>query len=121
MAIKDLLPVQKHLFLCNGGTCKLKGAEESTAIIRSEICETGLVDKIHTTKTLCNGRCKDGPVVISMPEGIWFKQVSPESAADFVKDYILNGEIKEKHLLYQYNGGFIFPVESELVSDGKPE
>ena len=116
MAIKDLLPVQKHLFICNGGNCKLKGAEEGTANIRRTINEAGLSDKIHTTKTLCNGRCKDGPIVISMPEGIWFKQVLPDSASDFVKTNILNGEIQEEHLLYRYGGGFIFPVENEVAS-----
>jgi (2Fe-2S) ferredoxin len=121
MAIKDLLPIQKHLFLCNGGTCKLKGAEEGSATIRQEISQAGLTDQIHTTKTLCNGRCKDGPVVISMPEGIWFKQLSPECAADFVKDYILEGKIQEKHLLYKYDGGFICPVETEPSSGIAPE
>jgi hypothetical protein len=35
MAIKDLSKIDKHLFLCNGGSCKLLGAEESTAAIRA--------------------------------------------------------------------------------------
>jgi len=117
MAIKDLLPIQKHLFLCNGGTCKLKGAEEGTAIIRQQIIDAGMSSEVHTTKTLCNGRCKDGPVVIAMPEGIWFKQVSPDAAAHFAETYLQQGRLPEKHFLYKYGSGVIFPVEKDAVAE----
>jgi (2Fe-2S) ferredoxin len=116
MAIKNLIPIKRHLFMCNGGSCKLNGAEESTAAIRREINEAGLADEVHTTKTLCNGRCKDGPVIIGMPDGTWFKQVLPENAAAFVSGYLVNGEIPRKHLLYQYGSGSIFPVEA-IISE----
>jgi len=113
MAIKNLVDVKKHLFICNGGTCKLNGAEEATAIIRSKIYEAGLTPEIHTTKTLCNGRCKDGPVVISMPEGVWFKQVLPSEAATFVDAYVVNGEMPYDHVLYLYGSDCINAVDTE--------
>jgi (2Fe-2S) ferredoxin len=102
MAIKDLTLVNTHLFLCNGGTCKSKGAEESTQIIRETIQACGLQGQVHTTKTLCNGRCDDGPVVIVQPEGQWFKEITPDIARDFVlRGLVLNEPIPEK-FLYQY-------------------
>jgi (2Fe-2S) ferredoxin len=99
MAIKDLVPIQTHLFLCNGGTCKLKGAEESTAAIRQAIADNNLAEQIHTTKTLCNGRCKDGPVVIAQPGGVWFKQMTSDCAAEFTRAYLMAGQIPEAHFL----------------------
>lgn len=112
MAIKDLIPVQKHLFLCNGGTCKLNGAEEATAVIRQAFCDAGLTDQTHTTKTLCNGRCKDGPIVIGMPEGIWYKQITPENAPRLVRAYIDTCQVPEELVLYRYGSDTICPVVS---------
>src|SRR5512141_2058127 len=89
MAIKDLTKVRTHLFLCNGGSCKLLGDEESTAAVRAAIEDFGLTDEIHTTKTLCNGRCKDGPIIISQPDGIWFKMMGKEKADAFVKQFLV--------------------------------
>lgn len=114
MAIKDLTQVEKHLFLCNGGTCKQKGAEESTQAIRAAITANGIDANVHTTKTLCNGRCKDGPVVIAQPEGIWFKQITPEAATAFVDSYLLNNTVLEDQRLYQYGEDTIAAVEPAI-------
>jgi (2Fe-2S) ferredoxin len=111
MAIKNITLIKTHLFLCNGGTCKLKGAEESTEIIRQEIINHGLSDEVHTTKTLCNGRCKDGPVVISQPQGIWFREVTREFAPWFVQQYLINKTIPAEHRLFAYGEKTINAVE----------
>lgn len=102
MAIKDLTIVKTHLFLCSGGTCKSRGAEESTIAIRMAIHTHGLADTVHTTKTLCNGRCNDGPVVISMPEGIWFKEMTADKAEDFVTGYLEQGVVPGQERLFKY-------------------
>lgn len=102
-----------HLFLCNGSACKSKGAEESTKIIRDTIKECGLYEKVHTTKTLCNGRCDDGPVVIVQPEGVWFKEITPETARSFVLQGIVNDEPMHEKFLYQYHS-------AEINSDSIP-
>lgn len=102
MAIKDLTLVRKHLFLCNGASCKLLGAEESTAAIRAAIVEFGLSDEIHTTKTLCNGRCKDGPIIIALPDGLWFKTMVKEKAQAFVFKFLLEKKTPQDEVLYEY-------------------
>jgi len=102
MAIKDLTLIEKHLFFCNGGTCKNKGAEESTSEIRKLVSQSGLNESVHTTKTLCNGRCKDGPIIISQPDGIWFKEITADKAADFLSEYLLKGNVPERMRLFRY-------------------
>ena len=102
MAIKDLTLIKTHLFFCNGGTCKNKGAEESTSEIRKMISRAGLSDSVHTSKTLCNGRCKDGPIVISQPDGIWFKHITYDKAEAFVNEYLLNGKAPYNLRLFRY-------------------
>lgn len=110
MAIKDLTCVERHLFLCNGGTCTRNGAEQTTARIRECIADEGLDAQVHTTKTYCNGRCNDGPVVVVMPEGVWYKKITPEIARKFVRQQLVNGQPLTEHLLFQYG-------ESTINSD----
>jgi (2Fe-2S) ferredoxin len=102
MAIRELTTISKHLFLCNGGSCKKNGAEALTDAIRAAIIDIGLNGEVHTTKTLCNGRCNDGPIVIAMPDGQWFKGIRPEEADRFVKEYLLGGVLREDNLLFRY-------------------
>lgn len=102
MAIKNIVQVQKHLFICNGGTCLNKGAGESIVNIRQSIADEGLHDEVHTTKTLCNGRCNDGPIIISMPEGKWFKNITPENVNRFVKEYLVKQNGCKEFELFNY-------------------
>jgi (2Fe-2S) ferredoxin len=102
MAIKDLTKIEKPLFLCNGGSCKQLGSEESTTAIRACIRESGMDELFHTTKTLCNGRCKDGPIVIAQPDGIWFKGITKEMADGLVLEYLIRRIVPEDLVLYKY-------------------
>jgi (2Fe-2S) ferredoxin len=107
MAIKDLTQVSRHLFLCNGGSCTRKGADQTTAKIRECIKDEGLDPEVHTTKTYCNGRCDDGPVVIVMPEGVWYKNITPEMSKKFVMQQLVKGQPLHEHVLFNYGSASI--------------
>jgi (2Fe-2S) ferredoxin len=117
MAIKDLTAVSTHLFLCNGGSCARKGAEESTRRIREYLADEGLAETVHTTKTYCNGRCHDGPVVIALPEGKWFKNVVPEQAKRFVKEYLVAQNGCPSLALYHYGDPVIMDETIQLPTE----
>lgn len=102
MAIKNLLDIQLHLFICNGGSCCKNGAEETTNIIRSTIKKMGAFANVHTTKTLCNGRCDDAPVVIVMPQGNWYKSILPQYAEEFTVKLLNNDTVPQQFELYAY-------------------
>ena len=93
-----------HFLLCNGKTCTKKGAEEVTNTIRRTIHQMGLDKTVHTTKTLCNGQCQNGPIVIAYPRGDWFQVMNPTLA----KELIIAEAKKEEYkinLLYTYKKG----------------
>lgn len=79
----------------------------------------GLTNEIHTTKTLCNGRCKDGPVIIAIPEGIWFKQIFANLAEEFVHDYLIHNNAPKRNILFQYGSNNIYPAEIITVKHSK--
>lgn len=99
----ELSGVSKHLLLCNGKSCMRKGAEEVTKTIREEIKKQGLTKKFHTTITLCNGRCEDGPTVVVYPDGDWYKDMTPELARKLIQQ-LGQGKDLEHSISYSFDG-----------------
>ena len=102
MATWDLTQTRHHVLLCNGSSCNRNGAEEVTVAIRNAISEAGLDDQIHTTRTRCNGRCQDACVVIVYPEGIWYRNVTPEDAPSLLEQHLQRGEPIEPLLSHRF-------------------
>jgi (2Fe-2S) ferredoxin len=88
-----------------------KGGEEATQAIRDEIAHLGLDAFIHTTRTRCNGRCKNAPVVIVYPEGTWYKEVTSEVGSQIVQQHLVDGFILEDNVIYQYEEEGLVPYE----------
>ncbi|RXZ02175.1 (2Fe-2S) ferredoxin domain-containing protein [Fictibacillus sp. S7] len=99
----ELSGVSKHVLICNGVSCSKKGAEDVTTAIREEIKNQGLLKTVHTTKTLCNGRCQDGPTVVVYPDGDWYKEMTKELGRILI-DRIRTNQKLGSSLSYTYDG-----------------
>jgi (2Fe-2S) ferredoxin len=107
-----------HVFICNGGSCLRKQADEVTEAIREEIAVHQADHYIHTTRTRCNGRCEDACVVIVYPEGVWYKDVTPESGRSIVTDHLVEGKVIDKDVFYYYKDG-LMPSEKSVSGTKK--
>jgi (2Fe-2S) ferredoxin len=116
MTTWNLKGTKHHVLICNGSSCMRKGGEEATQAIRNEITNLELDSIIHTTRTRCNGRCKDAPVAIVYPDGTWYKNVTPEVGNRIVREHLAGGNILQDQLIYQYDQeGFIQPEKTSCV------
>jgi len=118
MATWDLRTTKHHVLICNGSSCKKAGAEEVTQAIRREISNRDLDSVIHTSRTLCNGRCLDKCVVISYPEGVWYKEILPEDAPTFIES-ILSHKGLESKISHIYTQDVFFPTEGTVIGKMK--
>jgi (2Fe-2S) ferredoxin len=103
LAIRNLSKTTHHVLICNGVNCMKRQGEEVTLTIRDEIAKQEADMQIHTSRTLCNGRCEDACVVIAYPEGVWYREVTPEIARKIVKDHLLQGKVYEEHELHSFS------------------
>jgi (2Fe-2S) ferredoxin len=117
MAIKDLTRVQQHLLLCNGSSCAGHGAAASTLALRDAISAAGLHEAVHTTRTMCNGRCDDGPIVIVQPDGIWYKHVDEATARRIVAEHVVGGCPVDTHVLYRWGADTLDTTRPGLGDD----
>jgi (2Fe-2S) ferredoxin len=101
MAIKDLINTKKCIFICNGGSCMKKDAEEVTQSIRKCIKEMDLINDYHTVRTKCMGRCDDAPVAMLAPDNIWLKLIEPQNCKSIIQDMQKHSIVKSKNFLYK--------------------
>lgn len=100
MTTWNLAQMQRHLLICNGATCMSAGAEEVTQQIRDEIRKNRLDELIHTSRTRCNGRCKDKCVVIDYPKGTWYSVQDEATSRAIVQD-----TAEESSIIYSVEHG----------------
>ncbi len=69
-----------QILVCQNRTCRKQGstqvleAFQAAATVETEIKATG-----------CLGHCGSGPMVVILPEEIWYNQVEPEDAVTVIE------------------------------------
>lgn len=112
---------KRHVLICNGSSCMRKGGEEVTQAIRDEINRLNIDAEIHTTRTRCNGRCKDACVVIVYPDGNWFKEITPELGRKMVQNHMQKNNGLKDSVLYEYDAeGFVKVSDTSVKGIEKP-
>ncbi len=97
--------VSKHLLLCATPTKKkcFKGNEgEKTWERLKKILKKFEID--HPTKNIhilrskadCLRICKNGPILLVWPDGIWYEKVSPEKISEIFNSHIVHGKPIER-------------------------
>ncbi|WP_332690462.1 (2Fe-2S) ferredoxin domain-containing protein [Halalkalibacter lacteus] len=102
MTTWNLTGTKKHVLICNGSSCMRKDGEEITIAIREEIKNLELDQQIHTSRTRCNGRCKDACVVIVYPEGNWYSATSTEIGRSIIKSHLDPSVDLQEFLIYDF-------------------
>lgn len=90
---------QSLVSVCCGTGCRAAGALEVVSALEASIKEKKLDAEVLTKTTGCHGFCEQGPLVVVLPQNIFYHRVKPENTADIVEKTLLQGEAVE-HLLY---------------------
>ncbi len=101
---KDLNVVDHIVFVCNGGSCLKKGAEENTNILRAQILHHEIHDSIHTIKTRCTGQCVHAPVVFVHPDNVWYEKIDAEKSRMIVDQHLVDKTLLKDHVFYLQPG-----------------
>ena len=97
---------QKHIFFCvnqreeGRQCCANKNASALCEYAKKRIKMLGLsgMGKIRVNQSGCLGRCKEGPVLVIYPDGIWYTYTNEQDIDAIIEEHLLNGR-KVKRLL----------------------
>ncbi len=101
--MENKIKISHHILLCATPTkalcCNSAQGEESWNHLKKLIKELLLEDQnrpqgiVLRSKVDCLRVCRNGPILLIWPDGIWYEKATPERIGIIIKEHIIKGEI----------------------------
>ncbi|MCK5236349.1 MAG: (2Fe-2S) ferredoxin domain-containing protein [Deltaproteobacteria bacterium] len=104
---------EKFVFVCNNsrpkghprGSCGALASMDTLNAFAELFQTNNLFGHNSLVQTDCMGPCILGPIVMIMPDNIWYKNVTPEVAQEIVESHLVGGTPVEKNILKDEDWG----------------
>ena len=97
----NMLNKYKHqILICSGAGCISSNCGLVRDAVTSEVEKIGLKDEVVIYETGCMGTCAVGPVMLILPERIFYTELTPLKAKEIVNAHIVKNKILEGYTFY---------------------
>jgi NADH-quinone oxidoreductase subunit F len=112
--LKTKDPKKTSVTICGGTGCRAWGGEEVRLAFIEEIRKQGLEGKADVMRTGCHGFCERGPVVVILPEEIFYQQVVVGDVAEIVSETLLQKRLVQRLLYSDPATGRVITYDHEV-------
>ena len=93
----ELGKYEHHIYFCAGAGCISCGCADVARSIKECLDEYKLNDKVKMIETGCIGLCSLGPVMLVMPERIFYVGLSPKNIGKVIKSHFVDHQVAERY------------------------
>ncbi|MBE9053459.1 (2Fe-2S) ferredoxin domain-containing protein [Nostocales cyanobacterium LEGE 11386] len=94
----DSSSASKCVRVCQNRTCKKQGAAKVLAAFAALP-----VPDVTVTASSCLGQCGNGPMVLVLPDMVWYSGVRPHEVPLVVEQHLLSGKSVQQMLYYRFH------------------
>lgn len=104
----------KHVLMCTGPRCTENGAQAEVIFKKlGEYIDARPDLKVKRTRTHCFAICKNGPVLVVYPDGVWYNEVDENALERIVSEHLANGNEVKELLFHRVIEGDVCPATGQ--------
>ncbi|MEH1872530.1 (2Fe-2S) ferredoxin domain-containing protein [Nostoc sp.] len=88
----------KCVRVCQNRTCKKQGAVKVLAAFAALP-----IPGVTITASSCLGQCGNGPMVLVLPDMVWYSGVQPDEVSLLIENHLLGGQTVQQMLYYRFH------------------
>lgn len=96
----------KHVLICIGSRCTQDGKQSETMFQKlGEKIDSRPDLKVKRTRSHCFAVCKNGPILVVYPEGVWYRCTDETVLERIVEEHLQGNKEVSEHIIHRLGVG----------------